>query len=674
MPSPQRKRLDSWKAIGEYLGRNVRTVTRWAEQRDLPVHRVPGGRRQSIFAYSDEIDAWLLDRRASSTEGPTNGPTAGLTQNGKHPQSSPLRNSAKRIGKLAWVAVAVAAFAGGSAWVANTLIEGHHYAAASVPLQFVQLTTDGRAKEYLRTDGRMFYFDESEGVERAAFSLPKSGGQPHRITMNVQDPIIQDVSKDGKRLLVESTEGTEMEHSLWVVPSNGGTARQLSALTCEMARWSPDNGRIACVNGTSIIIANADGTQPRTLVSLGSVPLHLAWTPDGKRLIFVLDQFGDPAAASAWEVAAHAQADGSPPTPRALPWGKDCCVNWAWDESGKQLLFLRIDAEGQPILGEMSALNAASNSDDQARLPVAVGKVMEVRADNDKNLIYLLIEGPSQGEVLKVGPTSTAYKVVLPGLLASDIAYSEDGQWMTYVNQSDQTLWRSRSDGTDGLQLTKSPTSVDISSWSPDGSTIAYLAKSSDGPWRIFLVGRDGSRRREATPDEENSQGGPSWSPDGKKLIYANTLCQQTQTCWIHEIDLETGKVTRLPGSHGLRTARFSPSGRYIAALQPEKHEVVLFDVRKKTWRTLAASVTGDNINWSRDSQFIFTDSPRLPRPIIEKIRVADGRRVTVADFAPLERMPGTGSPWFGLAPDGSPILLHLYNPTEIYALHWKFR
>jgi hypothetical protein len=53
------RRLDSWKEIAEYLRRDIRTATRW-ESQGLPLHRVPGGR--SVFAFTDEIDAWLASR------------------------------------------------------------------------------------------------------------------------------------------------------------------------------------------------------------------------------------------------------------------------------------------------------------------------------------------------------------------------------------------------------------------------------------------------------------------------------------------------------------------------------------------------------------------------------------------------------------------------------------
>jgi hypothetical protein len=51
-------RLDSWKAIADYLNRDVRTLRRW-EAQGLPVRRVPGGRGHSVFAFRSEIDAWL---------------------------------------------------------------------------------------------------------------------------------------------------------------------------------------------------------------------------------------------------------------------------------------------------------------------------------------------------------------------------------------------------------------------------------------------------------------------------------------------------------------------------------------------------------------------------------------------------------------------------------------
>lgn len=58
------KRLDSWKAIADYLQRDVATVRRWEKSLALPVHRV-GGIGRSVFADPAEIDAWLKRAKPS---------------------------------------------------------------------------------------------------------------------------------------------------------------------------------------------------------------------------------------------------------------------------------------------------------------------------------------------------------------------------------------------------------------------------------------------------------------------------------------------------------------------------------------------------------------------------------------------------------------------------------
>ena len=59
-------RLDSWKAIAGYLGRDERTIRRWEKSLGLPIRRVADGRGHSVFAFKSEIDAWLLNRGRSA--------------------------------------------------------------------------------------------------------------------------------------------------------------------------------------------------------------------------------------------------------------------------------------------------------------------------------------------------------------------------------------------------------------------------------------------------------------------------------------------------------------------------------------------------------------------------------------------------------------------------------
>lgn len=60
--SPE-KRLDSWKEIAAYLGRDVTTVQRWEKREGMPVHRHLHDKRGSVHALSTELDAWLETRR-----------------------------------------------------------------------------------------------------------------------------------------------------------------------------------------------------------------------------------------------------------------------------------------------------------------------------------------------------------------------------------------------------------------------------------------------------------------------------------------------------------------------------------------------------------------------------------------------------------------------------------
>jgi Tfp pilus assembly protein PilF len=58
------QRLDSWKEIAAFFGRDERTVRRWEKERGLPAHRVPGGERGVVFAYTDELREWVKGRGA----------------------------------------------------------------------------------------------------------------------------------------------------------------------------------------------------------------------------------------------------------------------------------------------------------------------------------------------------------------------------------------------------------------------------------------------------------------------------------------------------------------------------------------------------------------------------------------------------------------------------------
>ena len=59
-----KERLESWKEIAAYLGREVRTVQGWEKNEALPIHRHQHARFGSVYAFKAELDAWREARRS----------------------------------------------------------------------------------------------------------------------------------------------------------------------------------------------------------------------------------------------------------------------------------------------------------------------------------------------------------------------------------------------------------------------------------------------------------------------------------------------------------------------------------------------------------------------------------------------------------------------------------
>ncbi len=71
------KRLDSWKEIAAFFGRDERTVNRWEKEQGLPVHRLPGTKGR-VYAYTEELSAWLAAPRNTGPAGPPSDSSASL--------------------------------------------------------------------------------------------------------------------------------------------------------------------------------------------------------------------------------------------------------------------------------------------------------------------------------------------------------------------------------------------------------------------------------------------------------------------------------------------------------------------------------------------------------------------------------------------------------------------
>lgn len=669
--TPPKNRLDSWKEIACYLGKHQRTVIRW-EKNGLPVHRVPGGSKQVVFAYKEEIDSWLVShspgRIAAYTQLPSgeNGrvqPTAAKTVTAPVIVGPVLSQNKFRIRPWWLLILGLVVVIAASAKIILSA-----RSSSIRPVRVALLTNDGRFKLNLRTDGKLLYFNEMEGNRTVLASSSLTDKDIRKISSPFPNIVLQDISADGQSLLGLSFVGTEQERPLWYVPVEGGAPGRIGDFICRFVRKSPDNRWLACASGTTILLSDLDGHKIHTLASFPYPPANFVWSPDSRKLSVALNDLPSNRF-TFWEIALpRNQDDTTPATPVQLELGENCCLSWGWIDDGRKFVYIKPGPTGEPglfIRNEENVLSSSKSS--ESEIPVKIGTLAEVVPAKSGSVLYVLVQGAWRGQLLKYKSADKTFETLLPGLSAGFLTFSPDGQWISYID-SDQALWRSRADGTEPLRLSNGIQYVQLSSWSPDGQKIAFMGLKPGKLWRIYIVGRDGGKPKEAVIGDDN-QGTPTWSPDGKKIAYGNVMCHETQSCWIRILDLEHGTVEKVSGSHGFRTARWSPDGRWIAALVPETHKLMLFDYKHGRWRTLASSVTGDTIAWSRDSQFVYADSSQGEKPVIERFRVRDAMRSTAVDLAEMQKIPGQMDFWFGLTPDGAPFLVHRFTASEVYAV-----
>jgi tetratricopeptide (TPR) repeat protein len=136
--STENRRLDSWKEIASFFGRDERTLKRWERSRSLPVHRIPGGERGGVFAYTAELTRWL-NTPLAGTDIPAPELDAALVGSKSADTSAPFATS------VGVADLAVSALPSSKNWLMRVVVMGGVAAAIAFIIYFVPLRLRGVA-------------------------------------------------------------------------------------------------------------------------------------------------------------------------------------------------------------------------------------------------------------------------------------------------------------------------------------------------------------------------------------------------------------------------------------------------------------------------------------------------------------------------------------------------
>jgi tetratricopeptide (TPR) repeat protein len=150
-PNAQGPRIDSWKEIAAFFGRDERTVKRWERQRGLPVHRVPGGARGTVYAFTEELTAWLRSSQQRESQEPPLSLADKTSLTGGKFATAPLQQnplaSAQLPAPIAAPPATTTPFAGNSSsrWLAATALAVVIVALLAFPRFYELRSVQGRA-------------------------------------------------------------------------------------------------------------------------------------------------------------------------------------------------------------------------------------------------------------------------------------------------------------------------------------------------------------------------------------------------------------------------------------------------------------------------------------------------------------------------------------------------
>jgi Tol biopolymer transport system component/DNA-binding winged helix-turn-helix (wHTH) protein len=418
--------------------------------------------------------------------------------------------------------------------------------------KYIQITHDGRQKFPVATDGARLYLSLYNQPEQWA-QVPVSGGNITLFPLPLPNPEIRDVSPDGASLLVTSSDNDWQ--SVWTVQSQGGALRRLwdgsGVISAkwpygdEEISWSPDGSRIRFTRDYKLWEVSSTSSGLRPLFPHWrptEQQMSGRWTHDGRYFVFVsrtpvlTNRFGTPPPGQLWALDERRSFLRAPPTePLQLTSGP---IRWGWPIPSR---------DGKEIFSRGMTL---------------------------------------RGELIRFEAKSRELEPYLSGISAEWTDFSPDGKFVLYVTFPEGILWKANRDGSNPTQLTDSPLYAIAPHWSPDGRQIVFYSPDSEGRrrFKIFILPSQGGRPQLLFPSDNRIERNPNWSPDDLRMVFDTAGTTGISSFSIHILDLSNNQVTELPGSQGRWSPRWSPDGRYIAALVDNDAGLAVFDFKTQKW------------------------------------------------------------------------------------------
>jgi Tol biopolymer transport system component len=512
---------------------------------------------------------------------------------------------------------------------------------------YTQLTHDGQPKWLVGTDGVRLFVGTGSLFTPGLAEVAIGGGELVPITIPRSGLRPLDISSSGDQILLAGYDPP----NLWSLRLVGGSLQRLGDVAGAEADWSPDGTKLAIANRNQVWVAGADGSNPRSLADLPSLRLYaLGWSPDGTRLRFSKWQAnGSP---SLWEIS----ADGGGLHQLLAGWHQPPDEgNGRWTPDGRYYMFQSRD--------QIWALPSRGVLASPARLTNSPLKMSSPLPGKDGKTLYA-VGRTERGTLVRYDSSSRTFEPYLGGLSGDFVAFSKDGEWVTYVSYPDGTLWRMRKDGRDRIRLTSPPTHPVLPRWSPDGKEVVFSVKNQADAAQCYSVSFDGGKVNRLYPDAPVGLNDAAWAPDGSRMAFSLSNLSGPAEVWMTDPGGQNPHL--VPGGQGRFAPRWSPDGQQIVAMRQQPVGLALLDVGTGKWSDLA-TINGGFSNWSHDGRYVYF--LRFPeQPAVVRIEVATRKVETVVELKDL-RMTGFFSAWLGLAPDDSPLLLRDTGTQDVYAL-----